>query len=116
MNFILSKYWLLIAGLWYLVNGMLHDIFVLRGHKGGYDRELLRLLMDGHVLIFSGAIMLIAWFMLPDTAKFGAIAGIATTAAMLVYCIMIFPFLKSIGTIAVSSMAMAACIKILLAL
>lgn len=55
MNWLLSINWALIASLWYFGNGMLHDVFVLIKHKGKYDRELLRLLMDGHVLMLSGA-------------------------------------------------------------
>jgi len=49
----------LAAGLWALVNGILHDVFVLR-QKRPYDRELIRLLMDGHVLILSGVIYLVS--------------------------------------------------------
>lgn len=40
MNFVLSIHWVLVAGIWYLGNGILHDVFVLIKHKGGYDREL----------------------------------------------------------------------------
>ncbi len=47
MNWLLSVHWALIASLWYFGNGILHDAFVLAKHKGIYNRELLRLLMDG---------------------------------------------------------------------
>lgn len=114
MSSVLSGYWLLAAALWYFINGLLHDIFVLKQHKGGYDRELLRLLMDGHVLILSGLLIGVAYFMLPHDTKYGAIIGLIVTAFMLVYCAMIFPFLKSIGTIAVSAITLAACIRLLI--
>lgn len=114
MSLISSKYWLLIAAAWYTINGVLHDIFVIRGHKGGYDRELLRLLMDGHILIFSGLLMGVAYAMANNNiAAWAATLGLLTAVSMLVYCCMIFPFLKSISTMAVSLMVLVVCIKLL---
>jgi hypothetical protein len=47
----------LCIGGWMVLNGLLHEVFVLRSEHGKkYDRELLRLLMDGHILITCGAI------------------------------------------------------------
>ena len=57
MNCIFSIHWALIASVWYFGSGILHDTFVLIKHKGKYDRELLRLLMDERVLMLSGAVM-----------------------------------------------------------
>jgi uncharacterized membrane protein (DUF2068 family) len=88
------------VGGWMLVNGVLHDIFVLRSEHGKqYDRTLLRLLMDGHILITCGTILVIAAFGLQKNEHWAYyIAGVACIS-MLIYCAMIFPFLKSIVTI-----------------
>ena len=89
----------LAVGGWALVNGILHDVFVLIRHKTGYDRELLRLLMDGHVLITCGIIQMIAYKGLIANEHWAYwVAGVATIS-LLVYCGMIFPFLKSMVTI-----------------
>lgn len=93
----------MISGIWYVVNGVLHDIFVIKNHKGGYDRELLRLLMDGHVLILSGGVLLLLLPLLTQGNIWGMRITLLVSGAMLVYCFMIFPFLKSIGTILISS-------------
>lgn len=114
MENILSRYWLLIAAGWYAINGILHDIFVIINHKGKYDRELLRLLMDGHVLIFSGLIMIVSFLMAQNNPVYSAVSGIIVAIFMLVYCIMIFPFLKSFGTMAISIMVLVVCIRLLL--
>lgn len=103
MTGMFSIYWELAAAVWYFGNGVLHDIFVLRNHKGKYDRELLRLLMDGHVLILSGAIVFVCYLMLLHDNHYGAIISLIIAAGMLVYCAMIFPFLKSMVTIAISA-------------
>lgn len=88
-----------VVGGWALLNGILHDIFVIINHKKQYDRELLRLLMDGHILITCGIIQLIAYIGLRENASWGFwVAGVASVS-LLVYCGMIFPFLKSFGTI-----------------
>ena len=83
-----------------LVNGVLHDIFVLRSEHGKqYDRTLLRLLMDGHILITCGTIQVIAGFGLQNNEHWAYyIAGVASVS-LLIYCAMIFPFLKSVVTI-----------------
>ena len=102
MNWLLSIHWALIAAVWYFGNGVLHDIFVLLNHKGKYDRELLRLLMDGHVLILSGAVVFVCYLMMLSKIQCGGLIGIIMGVGMLVYCAMIFPFLKSFGTIIIS--------------
>jgi len=98
-----SVYWELVAAAWYFGNGILHDIFVLRNHKGKYDRELLRLLMDGHVLILSGVILFVSYLMLLDKIHYGAVISLIVAIGMLIYCVMIFPFLKSVVTIVISA-------------
>lgn len=111
MNWLLSIHWALIASLWYFGNGILHDAFVLIRHKEKYDRELLRLLMDGHVLMLSGVVVFVCYLMLLNKIQCGALISILIAAFMLLYCIMIFPFLKSIGTMAISLILIAVSVK-----
>jgi len=113
MNGLLSIHWALIASVWYFGNGILHDVFVLIKHKGKYDRELLRLLMDGHVLMLSGVVVFVSWLMLLNKIQSGALISIIIAAFMLLYCLMIFPFLKSFGTMAISIMLIIVSIKAL---
>lgn len=102
MDRLLSIHWVLIVSLWYFGNGLLHDIFVLIQHKGKYDRELLRLLMDGHVLVLSGAIVFVCYLMMLNKIQCGAVICIIVGGFMLLYCAMIFPFLKSFVTMVLS--------------
>ena len=44
------QYFILFAGAWALINGILHDIFVLK-EKKPFDRDLIRLLIDGLFLL-----------------------------------------------------------------
>lgn len=111
MNWLLSIHWALIASLWYFGNGILHDVFVLIKHNGKYDRELLRLLMDGHVLMLSGAVTFMCWLMMLSKIQCGGVISIIVAAFMLLYCFMIFPFLKSFGTMAISIMLVVVSIR-----
>ena len=92
-----------IAGVWNLANGVLHDVFVLRSeHRKQYDRNLLRLLMDGHILITCGIILMLVSIGIREQHGCAFyIAGVALLS-MIIYCLMIFPFLKSIGTLLVN--------------
>jgi hypothetical protein len=110
MKTLLSVNWILAASLWYLINGILHDIFVVIRHKSGYDRELLRLLMDGHVLILSGAISFVCYLMLLDKNPYAIPIEIIVAVGMLVYCLMIFPFLRSTVTLIISTIVIVVCI------
>lgn len=110
MNFLLSTHWLLVAAGWYGINGLLHDLFVIKAHEGSYNRELLHLLMDGHVLLLSSALLTVCWWMLRSGVTYGAIIGFIVALGMLVYCAMIFPFLKSFGTLAITIMSGIVCI------
>lgn len=114
MRWMLSIHWVLVAALWYFVNGILHSVAVLRKHKGTYDRELLRLLMDGYVLILSGVLLFVCWLMLRHQIPYGAVISIIVACFMLVYCALIFPFLKSFATIAISIMLLVVSVKTLL--
>lgn len=111
MNWIFSIHWVLISAVWYFGNGILHDIFVLLNHKGKYDRELLRLLMDGHVLMLSGAVVFVCYLMMLNKIQCGGVISIIIAGFMLVYCIMIFPFLKSFVTMSISIMLIIVSVK-----
>ena len=111
MNTLFSINWLLIASIWYFVNGVLHDIFVVIRHKTGYDRELLRLLMDGHVLMLSGAVLFVCYLMTLNKIQYGPIIGMILAAGMVIYCMMIFPFLKSFVTLFISIIVIIVCVR-----
>lgn len=111
MNIILSIHWILISAVFYFINGMLHDIAVIKKHEGGYDRELLRLLMNGHILMLSGIILFVCYLMMLNKIHYGNLTAIIIAIAMLVYCFMIFPFLKSFGTIAISILVIIVAIR-----
>lgn len=106
----------LVAAAWHIINGILHDVFVILKHEGGYDKELLRLLMNGHVLIFSGVIYSLCAVMQKHQINFSNWLAILTALFMLIYCGMIFPFLKSFGTILVNLILLIFAIKVLLSL
>lgn len=104
----------LVAGIWALANGILHDAFVLANHKGGYDRELLRLLMDGHILITWGAAYVIAYFLVKQGNALGPWLCLLCALSLIAYCAMIFPFLKSFGTLAINlALLVMAVVKIM---
>ena len=111
MNWLLSIHWTLVASLWYFGNGVLHDVFVLINHKGKYDRDLLRLLMDGHVLMLSGAVVFVCYLMMLNKIQCGGLIGIIVSGFMIVYCLMIFPFLKSFVTMGISLLLIIVSIK-----
>lgn len=111
MSYFLSIQWVLICAIWYLANGILHDIFVFIQHKTKYDRELLRLLMDGHVLIFSGLILIVCYIMMLHKIQYAGWISLIIAGSMIVYCAMIFPFLKSFGTLILSLILFAVSVK-----
>ena len=97
----------LIAGSWNLVNGVLHDVFVLRSEHGKqYDRNLLRLLMDGHILITCGIILLVVSAGVRSGHQYAYVVAAVALVSMIVYCFMIFPFLKSIVTLFINSVTL----------
>ncbi|MEO6301562.1 MAG: hypothetical protein ABIP51_00190 [Bacteroidia bacterium] len=107
MNTLLTVHWVLAASIWYFANGVLHDIVILIRHKGDYNRDLLRLLMDGHLLIFFGLVLFVCYFMMLNKIYYGAIISLIVSISMLVYCGLIFPFLKSFVTIFISTVLAA---------
>jgi len=111
LNWLLSIHWTLVASLWYFGNGVLHDVFVLINHKGKYNRDLLRLLMDGHVLMLSGAVVFVCYLMMLNKIQCGGLISIIVSGFMIVYCLMIFPFLKSFVTMGISLLLIIVSIK-----
>ena len=94
---------ILVIGAWSVVNGILHDIFVLIGEHGKtYDRNLLRLLFDGHILITCGVMLLLCFPGLRTDEPWAYYITIASCTSLLVYCLMIWKFLKSLITAAIS--------------
>lgn len=109
----MSVHGALLVSLWYVINALLHDIAVLSAHKGPYDRELLRLLMDGHILLLSGAIVFVCYLMMLNKIQCGATINIFVAAFMLLYCLMIFPFLPAYVTALLSLYLIVLSIKAL---
>lgn len=102
-------------GAWAVLNGVLHDIFVLAGEHGKkYDRNLLRLLMDGHILITCGAVMLFVAPALKTGETWAYAIAIVCALSLVVYCAMIWPFLKSVGMMTLSVVALGATVIALL--
>jgi hypothetical protein len=95
-------------GSWMGINGLLHDIFVLRSEHGKtYGRNLLRLLMDGHILITCGAIQILSFIGIEEHLHWSYFICAAASISLLIYCAMIFPFLKSIFTILLNAALIA---------
>ena len=111
MKILLSIHWVLGVAIWYTISGILHDFFVIKAHKGPYNRDLLRLLMDGHVLILSGIILIICYVMLLQKMQYVSLITSAIAIGMLIYCGMIYPFLKSHFTMFLSLMLIIVSIR-----
>ena len=82
-----------------ILQGVLHDVFVLVKHEGPYARELLRLLMDGHILITCGLVQVLSFSGIQDHAAWAYGTAILASLSLVVYCLLIFPFLKSFATL-----------------
>jgi len=92
-------YFILALSAFTIVNAILHDVFVLRQHKGPYDRNLLRLLMDGHILFTAGVVYVVAYFLVKQNITAGLYLCVVASVSLIVYCLMIFPFLRSFTTL-----------------
>jgi hypothetical protein len=101
MKLIAVHYLVAFAGIWSLGNGILHDVFVLLRRKP-FDRDLIRLLVDGHILIFAGVIDLLCYSSVKDNESFGFIVAITTAVFLLGYCLLIFKMLPSWGMITIN--------------
>ena len=109
------KYFALLLAVYTFINALLHDFFVLRKHKTGYDRDLLRLLMDGHILMTAGAFYLLAAFLFEDHTIASILICMVASLSLIIYCLLIFPFLKSIVTLTINVAMLVASIWFLLA-
>ncbi|MGL4632510.1 MAG: hypothetical protein ACRCVT_15010 [Leadbetterella sp.] len=85
----------LIVGIWGILNGILHTCAVWKNHKGNYDRELLRLLMDGLLLWTVGIVFIIGFWLLRKEINEVWWFLIAVSFSLIFYSIMILPFFKS---------------------
>jgi hypothetical protein len=89
------------AGAWALGNGILHDIFVLLQRRP-FDRDLIRLLTDGHILIFGGVVYLLCYRGVETHQPAAYAIAITTSVFLLGYCALIFKMLPSVGTIVIN--------------
>jgi hypothetical protein len=93
------------AGVWSLGNGILHDVFILLERRP-FDRDLIRLLVDGHILIFSGVFYFLCYTGIRDQVPLAY--GVAAAAALFLlgYCALIFKMLPSFATIVINLVAL----------
>jgi hypothetical protein len=96
---------IIIAGALSLGNGILHDVFVLLQRKP-FDKELIRLLIDGHILIFSGLIYIASVHGLKTQQPLAYSVCLITALFLLGYCGLIFRILPSIVTILINVVAL----------
>jgi hypothetical protein len=99
------QHFLAFAGIWSLGNGILHDVFILIERKP-FDRDLIRLLIDGHILIFSGVLYFLCYNGVQEHTQLAYYVSAATAIFLLGYCALIFKMLPSFGTIAINAMAL----------
>lgn len=90
------------VGCWVTINGIFHTIAVVNQHKGEYDRDYLRLLMDGLLLVTCGVIQILSMQLIEDKIGAGYLLAGTASVSLLIYCVLIFPFLKSFFTIAIN--------------
>ncbi len=99
-----NLHWICLGvGCWVTVNGILHTVAVMNQHKGTYDRDYLRLLLDGLILITCGVVQILSWKLIEEGNLFGYYIAGTASLSLLVYCMLIFPFLKSIFTIVITA-------------
>jgi hypothetical protein len=94
-------YFIAFAGIWALGNGILHDVFVL-AQRRPFGRDLIRLLIDGHILIFAGVIYLLCYSGIREQQTMAYVISIANALFLLGYCALIFKMLPSIGMIVIN--------------
>ena len=104
MNKSLSWY-ILFAACWCIGNGILHDIFVLKQRRP-FDKELIRLLLDGHILLFAGIFFLLSFRGIDRGELWAFYIAIASAAFILGYCALIFKMLPSVMTILIHLIAL----------
>jgi len=94
-------YFIAFAGIWALGNGVLHDVFILLQRRP-FDRELIRLMIDGHILIFSGILYLLCYNGIREQQTLAYFVTLAVAVFLLGYCALIFKMLPSIVTIVIN--------------
>lgn len=67
--------------------------------------------MDGHVLMLSGAVVFMCWLMMLSKIQCGGVISTIVAGFMNLYCRIIFPFLKSYVTMAISIILIIAATK-----
>jgi hypothetical protein len=98
-------YYILFSGGWALVNGILHDIFVIKKHPV-FDRELIHLLIDGHIMIFTGVFFLFSYSGIKNQQTWAFYVAIIAAVFMLGYCALILKILPAITTIVINLLAL----------
>ena len=101
------QYIILVAGIWATGNGLLHDIAVLRQGRP-FERELIRLLIDGHILIFAGIFYLISYKGIVNREQWAWVICLVTSLFLLGYCGLILKILPSIVTILINLVVLIA--------
>ena len=103
-------YFIAFAGIWALGNGELHDVFILLQRKP-FDRELIRLMIDGHILIFSGILYLLCYSGIREQQALAYVVTLAVAVFLLGYCGLIFKILPSILTIVINLIVLVWAVK-----
>ena len=103
-------YFIAFAGIWALGNGVLHDVFILLQRKP-FDRELIRLMIDGHILIFSGILYLLCYSAIREQQALAYVVTLAVAVFLLGYCGLIFKILPSILTIVINLIVLVWAVK-----
>jgi hypothetical protein len=98
-------YYIAFAGIWAIGNGLLHDIFILIERRP-FEKELIRLLIDGHILIFAGIFYLLCFKGIQNNEAWAYYISIAVSVFLLGYCALIFKMLPSFGMIAINLVAL----------
>ncbi len=99
------------AGVWMLGSGILHDFFVL-AQKRPFDKDLIRLLIDGHILMFGGILFLLCIKPVQSGSELALTICIADAIFLLGYCALIFKMLPAVGVIAVCLLVLLVSVKV----
>src|SRR6185295_9816573 len=103
-------YFIAFAGIWALGNGVLHDVFILVQRRP-FDKELIRLMIDGHILIFSGVLYLLCYSGIRNQQPLAYLFTLAVALFLLGYCALIFKILPSFVTIVINLVVLVWVIK-----
>jgi hypothetical protein len=99
------SWYILFAAIWCIANGALHDFFVLRQRRP-FDKELIRLLLDGHILLFAGIFFLVSFRGVGRGEPWAFYVSITAAVFILGYCALIFKMLPSVMTIFIHLIAL----------